>query len=183
MMTERGLGMDGPLSSPNVSQGKKFLGSLLTVSGGEQKMLAIGRGLMANPQILLLDEPLSNLDAGLRVELREEIRRIQRAARVTTLYVTHDQTEAMVLSDRVIVMNQGRIAPDANSTIRFTYGPVKGYRPRDGVVYLAQTTLTGVIEKETGAYPFEVPGKLKKLYQDRDFGRYTDKYSKNTCRN
>jgi hypothetical protein len=72
-------------------------------------------------------------------------------------------------------MNQGRIAPDANSSIRFTYGPVKSYNPRDGVTYLAQTTLTGIIEKETGIFPFEAPGKLKKLYQTRDFGRYMDK--------
>lgn len=75
----------------------------------------------------------------------------------------------------LLEMNQGRIAPDANSTIRFTYGPVKSYHPRDAVTYLAHTTLTGVIEKETGTFPFEVPGKLKKLYQDRDFGGYMDK--------
>lgn len=75
----------------------------------------------------------------------------------------------------LLEMNQGRIAPDANSSIRFTYGPVKPYHPRDGVTYLAHTTLTGVIEKETGTFPFEVPGKLKKLYQARDFGRYMDK--------
>lgn len=80
----------------------------------------------------------------------------------------------MVYMAALLEMNQGRIAPDANSTIRFTYGPVKSYHPRDGVTYLAQTTLTGVIEKETGTFPFEVPGKLKKLYQDRDFGRYMD---------
>jgi hypothetical protein len=80
-------------------------------------------------------------------------------------------------------MNQGRIAPDANSTIRFTYGPVKSYQPRDGVIYMAQTTLTGIIEKETGTFPFQVPGKLKKLYQARDFGRYIDKGLNNiaTC--
>ena len=75
----------------------------------------------------------------------------------------------------LLEMNQGKIAPDANATIRFTYGPVKGYRPRDGVVYLAQTTLTGVIEKETGTYPFEVPAKLKELYRGRDLGRFIDK--------
>jgi hypothetical protein len=79
--------------------------------------------------------------------------------------------------------NRERIAPDANSTIRFTYGPVKSYQPRDGVIYQAQTTLTGVMEKETGTFPFEVPGKLKKLYQNRDFGRYMDKNLNNiaTC--
>jgi hypothetical protein len=81
----------------------------------------------------------------------------------------------MVYMAALLEMNQGKIAADANSTIRFTYGPVKSYRPRDAVTYLAQTSLTGIIEKETGEFPFEVPGKLKKLYQDRDFGRYMDK--------
>ncbi|UCH93971.1 MAG: S46 family peptidase [Candidatus Aminicenantes bacterium] len=75
----------------------------------------------------------------------------------------------------LLEIHQGKIAPDANSSIRFTYGPVKSYHPRDGVTYLALTTLTGVMEKETGTFPFEVPGKLKKLYQARDFGRYIDK--------
>jgi hypothetical protein len=80
-----------------------------------------------------------------------------------------------VYMEALLEMNQGRIAPDANSTIRFTYGPIKRYYPRDGVIYLAQTTLTGVMEKETGEFPFQVPAKLKKLYQTRDFGRFIDK--------
>ena len=70
---------------------------------------------------------------------------------------------------------QGKLAPDANTTLRFTYGPVERYYPRDGVIYLAQTTLTGIMEKESGVFPFEVPEKLKKLYQARDFGVYMDK--------
>ncbi len=70
---------------------------------------------------------------------------------------------------------QGKIAPDANGTIRFTYGPVKSYCPRDGVTFLAQTTLKGIMEKETGSLPFIVPEKLKQLWQVRDFGRYMDK--------
>lgn len=83
----------------------------------------------------------------------------------------------------LLELNQGRIAPDANSTIRFTYGPAKSYQPRDGVTYQVQTTLTGIIEKETGIFPFEVPGKLKELYQTRDFGRYMDRHLHNiaTC--
>jgi hypothetical protein len=69
----------------------------------------------------------------------------------------------------------GRIAPDANSTIRFTYGFIDGYIPRDAVYYTSQTTLGGVVEKDTGEFPFHVPEKLKELYKVRDFGRYSDK--------
>jgi len=68
----------------------------------------------------------------------------------------------------------GKLAPDANSTIRFTYGPVEGYTPRDAVYYLPQTTLKGVLEKNTGEFPFKVPAKLRELYKARDFGRYLD---------
>jgi len=68
----------------------------------------------------------------------------------------------------------GRIAPDANSTIRFTYGFIDGYIPRDAVYYTSQTTLGGVVEKDTGEFPFHVPEKLKELYKVRDFGRYAD---------
>jgi hypothetical protein len=70
---------------------------------------------------------------------------------------------------------EGRIAPDANSTIRFTYGFIEGYSPRDAVYYEPQTTLAGVIEKDTGVFPFHVPDKIKDLYQAEDFGRYADK--------
>jgi hypothetical protein len=68
----------------------------------------------------------------------------------------------------------GRIAPDANSTIRFTYGFVGGYIPRDAVYYTSQTTLGGVVEKDTGEFPFHVPAKLKELHKNKDFGRYAD---------
>jgi hypothetical protein len=71
--------------------------------------------------------------------------------------------------------NEGRIAPDANSTIRFTYGFIEGYSPRDAVYYEPQTTLSGVIEKDTGEFPFHVPEKIKDLYRARDYGRYADK--------
>ena len=68
----------------------------------------------------------------------------------------------------------GKMAPDANGTIRLTFGPVEGYKPKDGVYYLSQTTLTGVLEKETGKFPFIVPAKIKDLHKARDFGRYMD---------
>jgi putative spermidine/putrescine transport system ATP-binding protein len=79
------------------------------LSGGQQQRVALARALAIEPAVLLLDEPLSALDAQIRVALRTEIRAIQRKLGITTIYVTHDQEEAMALSDRIVVMNQGRI--------------------------------------------------------------------------
>lgn len=79
------------------------------LSGGQQQRVAIARALVKNPRLLLLDEPLSNLDARLRIETREEIRRIQQETGVTTVFVTHDQEEAMTISDKIILMKQGQL--------------------------------------------------------------------------
>jgi iron(III) transport system ATP-binding protein len=80
------------------------------LSGGQQQRIALARALVYDPQLLLLDEPLSNLDAKLRVYMREEIRRIQQQAKVTTIYVTHDQEEALSISDRIAVMHAGKVS-------------------------------------------------------------------------
>ena len=79
------------------------------MSGGQQQRMALARALVIRPRILLLDEPLSNLDAKLREEMQIELRQIQRTVGTTTLLVTHDQAEAMALSDRIVVMNAGRV--------------------------------------------------------------------------
>ena len=79
------------------------------LSGGQQQRVALARALAIRPQVLLLDEPLSALDAKIRVSLRQEIRSIQRQLGITTIYVTHDQEEAMSLSDRIVVMSAGRV--------------------------------------------------------------------------
>ncbi|HLV99060.1 MAG TPA: ATP-binding cassette domain-containing protein, partial [Ktedonobacterales bacterium] len=78
-----------------------------TLSGGQRQRVAMGRAIVREPQAFLMDEPLSNLDAKLRVEMRAEILRLQRDLAVTTIYVTHDQTEAMTMGDRVAVMRKG----------------------------------------------------------------------------
>jgi ABC-type Fe3+/spermidine/putrescine transport system ATPase subunit len=80
-----------------------------TLSGGEQQRVAVGRAMVVEPSVLLFDEPLSNLDVALRQETREEIRSLQRRTGITTFYVTHDQAEAMSLSDRIAVMRTGRL--------------------------------------------------------------------------
>jgi len=82
------------------------------LSGGQQQRVALGRALVADPDVLLLDEPFSNLDARLREDMRFELKELQARVGITTLFVTHDQAEAMILSDRVLVMNGGRIAQD-----------------------------------------------------------------------
>jgi len=103
-IAERVREMLGLIKMPDL--GNRFPYQL---SGGQQQRVALARALAISPQVLLLDEPLSALDAKIRVELRYEIRRIQQQTRITTIYVTHDQEEALTLSDRVVVMSAGKI--------------------------------------------------------------------------
>jgi len=128
------------------------------LSGGQQQRVALARALVLNPDILLLDEPLSNLDAKVRVQVRAEIRKLQKDLGITTVYVTHDQEEALSLSDRVAVMRDGRVlqvaAPKAlyeRPTGRFvadfvgTNNFVAGTcREANGVVVVAETAI-GVV--------------------------------------
>jgi spermidine/putrescine ABC transporter ATP-binding subunit len=86
--------------------GARYPGQL---SGGQQQRVALARALVLNPKILLLDEPLSNLDAKIRIQVRAEIRKLQKELGITTVYVTHDQEEALTLSDRIVVFNQGKV--------------------------------------------------------------------------
>jgi ABC-type Fe3+/spermidine/putrescine transport system ATPase subunit len=90
------------------------------ISGGEQQRVALARALVLEPKVLLLDEPLSNLDAKLRVRVREDIREIQQRIGITTVFVTHDQDEALSISDRIAVMSGGRVEQyaDARSLYR-----------------------------------------------------------------
>ena len=82
------------------------------LSGGQQQRVAVARAIVLEPAVLLLDEPLSNLDARLRRRVRDDIRDLQQRLRLTAVYVTHDQEEALAVSDRIVVMNGGRIAQD-----------------------------------------------------------------------
>ena len=117
-----------------------------SLSGGQQQRVALARALAYTPTVLLLDEPLSNLDAKLREQMRFELRALQRRLNLTVLYVTHDQTEAMTLSDRIAVMRQGRIEQLGN--------PVDIYeQPASGFVgdFLGRTVvLEGALKKIGG---------------------------------
>ena len=95
------------------------------MSGGQQQRVALASALAIRPQVLLLDEPLSALDAKVRVQLRDEIRRIQLEVGITTLFVTHDQEEALAVADRVGVMRDGRIEQIDSPEVMYT-------RPADG---------------------------------------------------
>src|SRR5437764_782473 len=81
------------------------------LSGGQQQRCALARAIVRTPRLFLLDEPLSNLDAKLRVETRVELKKLQRTLGITTVYVTHDQEEAMTMADRIAVFMEGRVAP------------------------------------------------------------------------
>jgi len=117
------------------------------LSGGQQQRVALARALVVEPKLLLLDEPLSNLDAKLRVEMREEIKRIQKELGITTIYVTHDQEEALTISDRIAVLNKGRIQQAGT--------PYEVYnRPRNMFVatFLGRSNvLEGTVIEKTGA--------------------------------
>ncbi|MEO7070052.1 MAG: ABC transporter ATP-binding protein [Nostocoides sp.] len=111
------------------------------ISGGEQQRVALARALVQEPDLLLLDEPLSNLDAKLRVKVREDIREIQRRLGITTVIVTHDQDEALSMSDRIAVMNDGKI--EQYST------PAELYeRPKTAFV----ATFIGTLNRVDGSY-------------------------------
>jgi hypothetical protein len=118
-------------------------------------------------ELAAVDDPFLKLAAAAEKELkvvREESKGMSREG--ADLKRTY---EAAILE-----MKKGAYAPDANGTIRFTYGPVKGYQPRDAVLYLPQTTVKGVLEKETGEFPFKVPAGIKELWTAKDFGPYAD---------
>lgn len=87
---------------------KDFRKKIDELSGGQQQRVAVARSLATEPTMLLLDEPMSNLDIALRIKMREEIREIQQKTGITTLFITHDQQEALAISDRIAVMDKGK---------------------------------------------------------------------------
>ena len=124
------------------------------LSGGQQQRVALARVLVINPAVLLLDEPLSNLDAKLRVQMREEIKDLQRRLGITTVYVTHDQEEAMSISDRIAIQNRGRIMQVGSPTQ--VYGD-----PQNTFVatFMGRSTLLeGVVVARDGGVEVDVGG-------------------------
>jgi len=131
------------------------------LSGGQRQRVAIGRAIIREPKVFLLDEPLSNVDAAMRAELRAEVAALARRLRVTTLYVTHDQTEAMTLADRVTVLRRGRVqqvgSPDevySNPATVFVAGFLG--TPRPNLVQAAIHAAGGRVEIDLGGQVIHV---------------------------
>jgi putative spermidine/putrescine transport system ATP-binding protein len=130
------------------------------LSGGQQQRVALARALAGKPQLLLLDEPLSALDAKIRVSLREEIRRIQKDLGITTIYVTHDQEEALSMSDRIVVMRAGVVEQIGT--------PVEIYsHPATAFV----STFVGQVSRFTVTVTDPATGRVRLNEQDLDIGR------------
>ena len=133
------------------------------LSGGQQQRVALARALVMNPQVLLLDEPLSNLDAKLREEMRLELKDLQRQTGVTIIFVTHDQLEAMVLSDRIVVMKAG--------TIQQIGTPAEIYRrPANRFVadFIGVANFIEVERRNKGVVPLSAPDVLLPLSPPRE---------------
>jgi multiple sugar transport system ATP-binding protein len=128
------------------------------LSGGQRQRVAMGRAIVRDPKVFLFDEPLSNLDAKLRVQMRTEIKKVHQTVRTTTIYVTHDQVEAMTLADRVVVMNGGiieQVGPPQelyhNPTTRFVAGFIGSP---------AMNFINARLEQASGALRIHLPGDI-----------------------
>jgi len=147
---------------------EEFVDSLYnkTILADPQKRLELL--MMSPPQLRAVEDPVIEFAAELEKELK--------ALREQSKSLQQERAELKKTYEAALLERyQGKLAPDANGTIRFTYGRVEGYRPRDAVLYRPVTTLRGVMEKDTGSFPFYVPERLKELYRAKDFGRYEDK--------
>ncbi|MEM4871694.1 MAG: ABC transporter ATP-binding protein [Thermofilaceae archaeon] len=135
------------------------------LSGGQQQRVALGRALVREPQVFLMDEPLSNLDAKLRVYMRAELKRLQRELKITTVYVTHDQAEAMTMADRIAVMNEGRIMQLAEPHELY-YKPantfVAGFigAPAMNFIDASVEVRDGELFLDTGAFRVKLPNDM-----------------------
>lgn len=133
------------------------------LSGGQQQRVAVARALVLEPQVLLFDEPLSNLDAKLRRKVREDIREIQQNLGLTVVYVTHDQEEALAVSDRIIVMNNAVIAQDGTPRELYETPASRFVADFIGEANIMECQIKKVVgdvaEVETGAYRLKLPSR------------------------
>jgi multiple sugar transport system ATP-binding protein len=132
------------------------------LSGGQRQRVAMGRAIVRNPQVFLFDEPLSNLDAKLRVQMRSEIKELHQRLKVTTVYVTHDQIEAMTMADKIVVMNNGNIeqsGPPLELYDRPANLFVAGFIGSPAMNFLKGTIANGAFKSEDGvSWPLPVNG-------------------------
>ena len=135
------------------------------LSGGQQQRVAVARAIVLEPKVLLFDEPLSNLDAKLRRQVREDIREIQKKLGVTTIYVTHDQEEALAISDKVIVMNNAVIAQEGSPKDLYNF-------PRNKFVANfigdANVVKAEIINKNSNSYDIKIAEMNIKIQSDNE---------------
>ena len=128
------------------------------LSGGQRQRVAMGRAIVRNPEVFLFDEPLSNLDAKLRVQMRVEISRLHNRLKTTVIYVTHDQVEAMTLADRIVIMNEGRI-PQIGSPLELFNHPanlfVAGFIGSPAMNFLEGTMTDGAVRVRDHVFPVD----------------------------
>jgi multiple sugar transport system ATP-binding protein len=142
------------------------------LSGGQQQRAALGRAIARHPKVFLLDEPLSNLDAILRVHMRVELKKLQEELAVTTIYVTHDQVEAMTMSKRVAIMNEGKLqqldSPQKiyNKPINAFVGSFVGTPPMNFIDFSLKEKNNDII-CDAGYFEFDIPKGLKQLIIDK----------------
>jgi iron(III) transport system ATP-binding protein len=136
------------------------------LSGGQQQRVALARALIMEPKVLLMDEPLSNLDAKLRVQMRTEIRRIQQQLGITSVYVTHDQIEAMTLSDRIVVMNEGEIEQIGAPTDVYRYPQTHFVADFIGRANFVPAVVTAVEDQVVMVDALRRPMRLREVQTD-----------------
>ena len=142
------------------------------LSGGQQQRVALGRALVREPKVFLMDEPLSNLDAKLRVYMRAELKRLQNELKITTIYVTHDQVEAMTMADRIAVMNEGKVQqyapPDdvyKNPANVFVAGFIGN--PPMNFIDATISERDGKYVLDAGEFVYEIDNELGKTIKER----------------
>src|SRR5439155_902454 len=131
------------------------------LSGGQRQRVAMGRAIVRNPAVFLMDEPLSNLDARLRVQMRAEISRIQHEVGATTIYVTHDQVEAMTMGDRVAVLRKGRLQQVARDADAAAVTELRSAAEERRTPFLAR--FAGTVRRGSGE-PIEIGVDVSRLY-------------------
>ena len=144
--------------------GDRYPGQL---SGGQQQRVALARALVLNPKILLLDEPLSNLDAKIRVQVRQEIRKLQKELGITTIYVTHDQEEALTLSDRIAVFNQGKVLQVGTPKDLYERPANRFVADFIGINNLIDGTVESIEPRESRLRVKSALGPLSALFEER----------------
>ena len=148
------------------------------LSGGQRQRVAVGRAIVREPKVFLMDEPLSNLDAKLRVQMRAELSKLHRRLEATVIYVTHDQTEAMTMGDRIVVMKDGFIQ-QVGAPLEVYEKPVNVF-VAGFIGSPAMNFMEGVLRRDDGQYyidaqPMRLPIPAKKATEYRRIGEYIDK--------